>query len=144
MTNQNNENREQCKSIAKTLEAIANGEIFICPECGEWIRGDECEYNETMDVITCRNCGAEFSSDDAEQVSMFDYLEDVFDIEYRVGSDKEYRSARIMIACGGPNIYIDTKNALVQLYWWTDYAEFPISYEARDVLDEYMEELFNC
>ena len=48
-----------------------------------------------------------------------------------------------MVACGGPNIYIDTASALVKLYWWTEYAEYPLSYSARDAIDEWAEEYWN-
>ncbi|MGN0629258.1 MAG: hypothetical protein ACI4IW_06480 [Oscillospiraceae bacterium] len=146
MNNQNNENREHCKSIAKTLEAYAGGSVYRCPKCGaefEWIN-ENYFVNEDGAFYHCPNCGAYVEENELEALSIYDYLEDVYDIEYRVGSNKEYRSARIMVACGGPNIYIDTKNALVQLYWWTEYAEYPFSYEARNEIDNFMEELFQC
>lgn len=139
------ENREHCKHIAETLDRIANGELFKCPECGEYISdNDGAVYDEMHDVITCRHCKAEFNSDDAEYVSVYDYFDDCYDIEYRIGSDREYRSVCIMIACGGPNIYVDTKNALVRLHWWADYAEYPIRYETRDAIDDAFNDLFNC
>ena len=78
------------------------------------------------------------------EADFFDYIADALDIEYRVGSEKEYRSARIMVAYGGPNVFIDTKNQLVQLYWWTEYAEYPLAYGVASWIDEYMEELYNC
>ena len=142
-----NENREHCKYIAEKLDRIVNGELFICPECGEWISDDDgAVYDEMHDAITCQHCNAEFNSDDAEPVSLYDYFDgdSIYNLEWRLDSNKEYKSVSIMVACGGPNIYIDTGSCQVELYWWGDNAEYPISYETRDAIDEFFSELFNC
>lgn len=72
--------------------------------------------------------------------SLYDYFDDVYDIEYRIDGRGEYRSVRLMIAGGGPNIYVDTNDAYVKLYWGSTYAEAPISYTASDLIDEIFEE----
>jgi hypothetical protein len=59
---------------------------------------------------------------DGEQLSAYDYLQDALDIEYIIGSDGNYRGARVLVAFGGPNIWIDTKNNIVEGYWWSDKA----------------------
>lgn len=133
------ENREQCKHIAKEVEAYANGEICKCPECGEEIRLPD----NVGDKFKCPHCHTVNDFNDLEQLGIWDYMSDILDIEYRCGSDKEYRSCKICVACGGPNIYIDTASAMVKLYWWTEYAEYPLSYEARDIIDEWAEEYWN-
>ena len=138
-----NENFEHCLSIAKELEKIAAGELFKCPECGEWIAEADCEYNEAHDVITCE-CGADLNSEDLEPVSMWDYFEDALDIDYVINSRKEYQACRIMIACGGPNIYVNTWDKRVELYWWTESAEANLSYRVCDEINEYFSELWTC
>lgn len=138
------ENREHCKYIAEELEAYAEGTVYRCPECGEVIRWDNEQYNDDEGTYTCDCCGASFDESDLEPLSVLDFIQNAYDIEYRVGSNKEYRSVKIMVACGGPNIYIDTARRLVTLHWWTDYAEYPISSTACDALDEYMEEYWGC
>lgn len=75
-------------------------------------------------------------------MSGFDYLSDVLDIEYRVGSDREYRSAELLVTFGGPNIWIDTKRNMVVGAWWGDHYEAP--YRDEMGLDDACEELFNC
>lgn len=79
---------------------------------------------------------------DVQPMSAFDYLSDALDIEYRVGSDKEYRSAEVLVACGGPNVWIDTKRNMVVGAWWGDRFEAPFSDEIG--LDDACEELFGC
>ena len=111
-----------------------------CPECGEIHRIPE----YVGDKYKCPSCGAVVDTEDLEQLGIDDYLEDTYDIEYRCGSDKEYRSVRIMIACGGPNIYVDTAKKAVLLYWWTDSARYYLSDTAVNAVDELAEELWRC
>jgi predicted RNA-binding Zn-ribbon protein involved in translation (DUF1610 family) len=141
----NNENREWCKSIALRLEAIAAGTIYRCPECGEWITFENDQYNGDTAEYTCQECNATFDENDLEAVSFYDYFTDsVLDVEWRIGSDRQYRSVKIMVAYGGPNIYIDTAARAVQLYWWTDRAEYPIDPDTVEAINEWAEEWYNC
>lgn len=133
------ENREHCKRIAEELEEYAEGLVYTCPECGSICTIEEDE-NDDGETIYKTSCGCCLEDEPDEQLSVLDFIQDAYDIEYRVGSDREYRSVKIMVACGGPNIYIDTARRLVTLHWWTDYAEYPISSTACDALDEYMQE----
>lgn len=145
-----NENREHCKSIANTLELYTDGNGYKCPHCERvhhYNEYEETEHeNETgKTCYTCPNCGGEIVENELETVSIYDFFDgDIYDIEYRVDSDRQYRSVSIMVACGGPNIYIDTRKKAVLLYWWTDFAEYPLSSTVCDEIDNYFEELFNC
>jgi predicted RNA-binding Zn-ribbon protein involved in translation (DUF1610 family) len=138
--NADDENRQHCKHIAKSVEAYANGEYFRCPECGEEYHTPE----NLGDKFKCPHCGEVVEFNDLEFLGIWDYMEDILDIDFIVSRDREYRSCKILVAWGGPNIYIDTASAMVKLYWWTEYAEYPLSYEARDAIDEWAEEWFNC
>lgn len=71
-----------------------------------------------------------------------DYLNDVLDIEYIIGSDREYRGARVLVAYGGPNIYIDTKSNIVEGYWGL--YSVTASYTDTLGLNEWLEELYEC
>lgn len=142
-TIERNENREHCKHIAEELEEYAEGLVYTCPECGSICTVEEDE-NDDGETIYKTSCGCRLEDEPDEQLSVLDFIQDAYDIEYRVGSDREYRSVKIMVACGGPNIYIDTARRLVTLRWCTDYAEYPISSTACDALDEYMEEYWGC
>ena len=83
----------------------------------------------------------ELNQDD-EQYTAFDYVCEALDINYVVNSDKTYKSARILVAFGGPNIWIDTATKKIEGYWWNDYAE--AYYDDEVGLDQACEELFNC
>lgn len=134
------ENREYCERIAREVEAYADGMMYRCPECGEVIPWSNAQYSPEGNLYTCQACGDTFDADDLEALSLYDYFADALDMEYRVGSDKEYRSARIMVTCGGPNVYIDTATRAVELYWWTDRASFLLSQDAVDAIDEWAAE----
>lgn len=111
--------RERCKAYAEEL--------------------DESEHEDAdgNTLCTCPHCGATFERDEAPQGSLYDYLADVFGIEYRIDERGELRSVEFMLACGGPNIYADTARRAVVLYWWETSAEYPIDSDTADALEEY-------
>ena len=80
---------------------------------------------------------------DDQPFSAFDYLQDVLDIEYIVNSKKEYLGARVLVAFGGPNIWINTRTKQVEGYWWGDSCIMSYDSDAMD-LDSALSELYNC
>ena len=85
----------------------------------------------------------EYETDDDEPCNAYDYLSDSLDIEYTVSSDGRYLGARILVAFGGPNIWINTRTMAVEGYWWSDKAVADYSEDALG-LDEAAEEIWNC
>jgi len=81
-------------------------------------------------------------NDDNEPMSAFDYLNDSLDIHWILNNDRTYRGARVLVAFGGPNIWVDTNTGLVEGYWWGDYAK--ASFDDNIGLDDCLNELFNC
>lgn len=144
-----NENFEYCKNIAEEIENIIDRDCYKCPHCGKIHTFDEYEINEHessngVTCYTCPNCGEEIEEDELEAFTLWDYFEDALDIEYTVGSDKQYRSVRIMVCCGGPNVYVDTGRGAVILNWWTEHAEYMLLNETCEAIDDVFEELYNC
>jgi hypothetical protein len=82
------------------------------------------------------------TNSDGEPLSAFDYLQDALDIEYIVNSKKEYLGARVLVAFGGPNIWVNTRTKTIEGYWWADKAT--ASFEDGIGLDDALEELYNC
>lgn len=138
------ENWEYCKQIAKEIETIVDGGCYRCPECGEIIKRNNDCYNGEEASYTCSECGKTFDECDLEPFGIYDYFQDVYDIEYRIGSDRGFRSVRLMVACGGPNVYIDTASRAVELYWWSDHASYSLNDEAVEAINAEFEELFAC
>jgi len=80
---------------------------------------------------------------DGEPVSAFDYLQDALDIEYIVNSNRVYLGARVLVAFGGPNIWINTRTKQVEGYWWQDRCI--MSYDQDNIgLDDALETIYNC
>jgi len=73
----------------------------------------------------------------------FDYLQDALDIEYIVTSKKEYLGARVLVAFGGPNIWINTRTKQVEGYWWGDSCIMPYDKDEMDI-DGALQELLYC
>ena len=71
-----------------------------------------------------------------------DWMEGVYSIEWICHQDKTYKSARLMVAGGGPNIWVNLQRNVVQGYWWGDYCEHHFSDQIG--LDDYCEEIFDC
>ena len=60
---------------------------------------------------------------EGEMMDGMDYLSDALDINYTVSSDlKVMIGARILVAFGGPNIWVDTSKGVVEGYWGSDSA----------------------
>lgn len=118
------------RHVAEIAVALENGVTpEECINCGAYLDGQP----------VCPAC----EHDNEGEMRAFDYLQDALDIEYRVGADREYRSAKILVACGGPNIWIDTGAEKVIGAWWGDYAEVSYRSDAMDI-DGCLEELFTA
>ena len=77
-----------------------------------------------------------------EEPCAADYLGDVLDIEYIISSRKDYLGARLLVAFGGPNIWINTRSKQVEGYWWGE-SHFQ-SFEDTLGIDDYLEEIWGC
>lgn len=76
---------------------------------------------------------------------MLDYLESVLlDIHYIVDSERRYVGARLLLAYGGPNAWLDTTRGEISVYWASDRATDYAPLEFCELLDEYLSELFEC
>lgn len=81
-------------------------------------------------------------NDDGEQMGLYDYLNDVLDYEFTVDCRKEYKSAKIWVALGGPDVWIDTADRAVKLAWGTDRAEYALDWGVCDEIDDIMREIY--
>ena len=146
----NDENMERCKAIADSLEQVASGDYFMYDgelfpiDTEDFSEVEGCRYDEENDMYIMAD-GEELCESDIYPIDVVEYLGDgVYDVEYTIGRDKKYRGVRIMVACGGPNIYINTKSGDVELYWWSESARYPMSSDVVDYIDSIYEELFAC
>jgi len=96
-------------------------------DCEQQLR-DQCKH--IADQITA-------GEEDAHK-----WMEGVYDIEWITHKDKTYKSARLMVAGGGPNIWVNLQRNMVQGYWWGDYFEY--GFVDNIGLNDYLEEIYDC
>ena len=71
-----------------------------------------------------------------------EWMEGTYDIRYYVDSSKRYLGAEIMVAGGGPTVWVNTYTGYVEGYWGGDKVLEPFRDELD--LDGYCEELYGC
>lgn len=141
----NDENLNYCRHIRNELEKYYNGEVYRCPNCNEIIHISSADGLLTTTFGTSLPCDCVIEdADDLEQLSLYDYFNDVFDVVYYIGGDKEVRGVRLMVACGGPNVYIDTFRKTVELYWWTEYETVDLHSDLCEEITEQFAQIYVC
>ena len=96
-------------------------------------------------VDTIQNGLDSIEREDEGQYPMdgLEYLSDALDIEYIVNGNRELLGARVLVAFGGPNIWINTRTKQVEGYWWGDSCV--MSYNSDEIgLDDALETLWGC
>ena len=86
----------------------------------------------------------EAAEESGEAYDIYSYFSDVLDVEYTIDSQFRYKSVRVAVTLGGPNIYIDTRAGAVLGYWGTDRAEAWIPSEVCAAIDSIFEDIFIC
>ena len=100
--------------------------------CGEQLRR---MCKNIADSITSPGDG-----DRTYPTTAYDWMERTYDIRYLVNSRKEYLGAEILVAGGGPTIWVDTWTNEVKGYWGTDRVN--IMFADNLGLDDYCEEMY--
>ncbi|MCL2630802.1 MAG: hypothetical protein FWD49_04690 [Firmicutes bacterium] len=134
------ENTETCRHIAEKLQQYVDRELRVCPECGQTFVYDD---NADQLVTLCPLCHAEIDVEDLETPSLHSYFSDHLGETFRINGNRDYESVRVMITCGGPNIYVDTESKCVQLYWGGDEAHYSLSNKVVAEINEIFEEIWN-
>ena len=77
-----------------------------------------------------------------DHITASDWMQDVYDIRYIVDSQKRYYSAEMLVAGGGPTIWVSLNDMEVQGYWGGDRVNEPFIDNIG--LDDYLEEMYGC
>jgi hypothetical protein len=108
--------------------------------------GERSDLENMVDGIADRiTRGVIYRPDDMledDEPSAYDWLEDALDIEYVVTSKGEYLGARVLVAFGGPNIWVNTRTKKVEGAWWSD--AYSASFSDEIGLDDALSELWEC
>ena len=99
---------------------------------------------------TCENIAEEITEGKAEEyidqpkveLTADKFMEGVYDIEWITHQDHSYKGARLLVAGGGPNIWVNLMTNTVDGYWGSD--KFSWGFADNIGLDDYLEELHGC
>ena len=71
-----------------------------------------------------------------------EWMEGTYDIRYLVDREKRFMGAEILVAGGGPTIWVDTFREQVTGWWGTDRVQW--YFQDNLGLDYYCEEMYGC
>ena len=90
----------------------------------------------------CKNIAEEITEGKEDENFLRDFMDGVYDIRYIVDREKRYYAAELMVAGGGPTIWVNLNTGYVEGFWGGDKVEEPFTDNIG--LDEYLEELYGC
>ena len=76
------------------------------------------------------------------QETASDWVKDVYALRYIVAHQKRYLGCELMVAGGGPTIWVNTWTKEVEGYWGGDRVTW--FFQDNLGLDDYCEEMYNC
>ena len=98
--------------------------------------------SETCEEQLRRMCKNIAEDRTAGKEDVHEWMEDVYDIEWITFNDHSYKAARLMVAGGGPVVWVNTQTGTVDGYWGTDKVNW--HYTDNIGLDDYLSELYHA
>ena len=92
------------------------------------------------DSITSPEMITDEETGEKREQSAGDWMEGTYDIRYYINRDKSYLGAEILVAGGGPTIWVNTYTREVEGYWGGDKVREPFADSLG--LDDYCEEMY--
>jgi len=109
------------------------------------VESAEAELEQSVDfwVYLLTKGGHDFELEEDE--TLLDHLmtNQIMDIKYVLDDNLDYVGSQLLVAFGGPNIWIDTQYQQVKGYWWGDKV-IKDYYEDSIYLDNHIKELYEC
>ena len=108
-------------------------------------RGETCEEQlrrmckNIADGITSPCMVTDEETGETREQYAHEWMEGTYDIRYYVDSSKRYLGAEIMVAGGGPTIWVDLWDLEVKGYWGSDRVTVPFCDTLN--LNDYCEEM---
>ena len=86
--------------------------------------------------------GKEIKTKEGDDFTVDLWMEGVYSKEWITHEDHSYKAARLMVAGGGPVVWVNTQDGTVDGYWGTDKVHW--HYTDNIGLDDYLSELHGC
>ena len=131
MTNKPEPNKEYALTGKKGDACIANGNSWKESEVKK--KPETC--NQKLERMV-KNIAEDITEgkEDANK-----WMEDVYNIEWITNQDHSYKAARLLVAGGGPNIWVNLQTNTVDGYWGADKRSW--GFVDNIGLDDYLQEL---
>lgn len=120
--------REAVYRIAKELDAISEWRAYYTEE-------------DPYTILYLEE-GSEIP-EDAEPAGFGDYFNETYNEHLVVDRTGELHGVRLMVACGGPNVWEDTYNQEVVSYWGSDTERYPMLSSTAEAIDDWAREVFD-
>lgn len=89
-----------------------------------------------------KHCADEFNALDTDNFDeVLDYLEDVLNMEIVRDSQTRVTGMLMLVAFGGPNVTVDTRNCVVKGWWGYDSCEVKLNPEKCEDFNSEVSEL---
>ncbi len=95
--------------------------------------------NNIADSISSPVMRRDPETGEKRQETAEDFMEGTYDIRYLVNRDKQYLGAELLVAGGGPTIWVDLWDLEVKGYWGADRVTVPFCDTLN--LNDYCEEM---
>ena len=86
----------------------------------------------------CKEIAEDITDENNTMKQLEAFMEGVYDIEWITFQDGTFKGARVLVAGGGPTIWVNVKNDEVEGYWAGDHCTqaFQDNLELRSYLEE--------
>ena len=91
-------------------------------DCKQWLR-DQCKH--IADDISNPKISKDDGGEAIELQTAHEWMEGVYDIEWITFNDGTFKGARLLVAGGGPTIWVNVKTDEVEGYWAGDHCTEP-------------------
>ena len=132
------------------MSAVKYGDPDRVPSKLKKIKSETCEEQLRR---MCKSIAEEITEGKTERLSDYDskcevileagrFMDGVYNIEWITHQDHSYKAARLLVAGGGPNIWVNLQDMNVEGYWGSDKCIH--GFIDNIGLDDYLEELHAC
>ena len=94
-----------------------------------------------IDLITTGN--HDFELDEDQDLPGYLSSNQIMEVKYVLDDKLDYVGSQLLVAFGGPNIWIDTQHQQVKGYWYEDKV-IKDYYKDSIYLDDHIKELYEC
>ena len=94
--------------------------------------------NEKLERMV-KNIAEDITDENNTMKQLEDFMDGVYSIEWITNQDHSYKAARLLVAGGGPNIWVNLQTNTVDGYWGADKRSY--GFVDNIGLDDYLQEL---